>query len=129
MAPNSSTGTLDEIYGYRGGRGLVSAHMLGILSKMCKLIAGDVPTQRIAKGQSGSHWSSLRQQRLPRSRLLEGWIVVGIRGRISRSESGTLHIIIPKNHCVYHKLKNLTDSQGCKNMYAQEIRPLENLLK
>ena len=96
---------------------------------MSKLIAGDVLTQRIAKGQNGSLWSSLRQQRLPRSRLLEGWTVVGIRGRISRSESGTLHIIIPKNHCVYHTLENLVDRQGCKITYAQEIHLLENLSK
>ena len=96
---------------------------------MSNLIAGDVLIQRIAAGRNGSLWSSQKQQRSPRSRLREGRIVVGIRGRKSRSELGTLRIIIPKNHCVCHKLENLAERQGCKITYAREIHLLENLSK
>ena len=74
--------------------------------------AGDVLIQRMAVGQNGSLWSSQMQKRSPRSRLLDGLMVGGTRGRTSRSESGTLNNIIPKNHCVYQKLENLIEAQG-----------------
>ena len=74
--------------------------------------AGGVLIHRMAVGRNGSLWSSQRHQRSPRSRSLDGLMVGGTRGRTSRSESETLNNIIPKNHCVYHKLENFLEAQG-----------------
>ena len=87
---------------------------LWIIKDLMDITGMDVLILGITMGRNGSLWSSHKQQRLPRSRLLEGQhhVVFGTRGRTSRSGSGTLKIIIPKNHCVYHKLENFLESQG-----------------
>ena len=100
-------------------------------SAICKSDAftEDVLTLKNLQKMNGSLWSYMRKGELPRSRLPEGWIAAGTKGRISRSPLGPQNHMIQTNHYVYQKLQTFGGRRVCKIIFVLEICILGNTSK